>query len=136
MSDSSNIVHVGQLAWVEQSHLPNYKVFRKPLGTAAGNHKLGCSLYEVPPGCKSWPYHYHYANEEAIYVLEGRGTLRLDGEEIAIASVSLSLYCLVTLLPFPLAPLSSLSSLIFTNYFLGGGGEGRDGDRPVSVSPG
>ncbi|KRT66411.1 MAG: cupin domain-containing protein [Candidatus Dadabacteria bacterium CSP1-2] len=31
------------------------------------------------------PYHYHSANEEAIYILEGKGTLRMDGEEIGIS---------------------------------------------------
>ncbi|MFB6185810.1 MAG: cupin domain-containing protein, partial [Halobacteriaceae archaeon] len=28
------------------------------------------------PGKRSWPYHYHTANEEAIYVLSGQGQLR------------------------------------------------------------
>jgi uncharacterized cupin superfamily protein len=35
----------------------------------------------VPPGRRAWPYHYHLENEEAIYVLEGLGTLRIDEEE-------------------------------------------------------
>jgi hypothetical protein len=35
----------------------------------------------VAPGRRTWPYHYHLANEEAIYVLEGSGKLRTaDGE--------------------------------------------------------
>jgi len=54
---------------------------RKRLGRAADGEALGCSLYELPPGKRSWPYHYHAANEEALYVLEGTGTLRTgDGE--------------------------------------------------------
>lgn len=53
---------------------------RKQLGEAADGEQLGCSLCELPPGGRSWPYHYHTANEEALYVLSGRGTLRLDGE--------------------------------------------------------
>ncbi|GAA0675790.1 cupin domain-containing protein [Natronoarchaeum mannanilyticum] len=52
------------------------KFRRKRLADAAGGDDLGCSLYELPPGKKSWPYHYHTANEEAIYVLEGEGQLR------------------------------------------------------------
>lgn len=56
------------------------KLRRKQLGNAAGGEQLGCSLYEMPPGQESWPYHYHTANEEAMYVLAGRGTLRLAGE--------------------------------------------------------
>jgi uncharacterized cupin superfamily protein len=51
---------------------------RKLLGAAAGGDDLGCSLYELPPGKRSWPYHYHEANEEAIYVLSGSGSVRLD----------------------------------------------------------
>lgn len=53
---------------------------RKQLGEAAGGDRLGCSLYELPSGSESWPYHYHTANEEALYVLAGTGRLRLDGE--------------------------------------------------------
>ncbi|SEN92336.1 Uncharacterized conserved protein, cupin superfamily [Halorientalis persicus] len=54
---------------------------RKELGAAVGADDLGCSLYEMPPGTRAWPYHYHTANEEAIYVLAGEGLLRAeDGE--------------------------------------------------------
>ncbi|WP_251328715.1 cupin domain-containing protein [Haloplanus pelagicus] len=55
---------------------------RKRLATAAGGEELGCSLYELPPGKKSWPFHFHTGNEEAIYVLAGAGQLRTaDGVE-------------------------------------------------------
>jgi len=60
------------------------RVRRKQLGEAAGSEALGCSLYELPAGERSWPYHYHAANEEAIYVLSGSGTLRLDGETVPL----------------------------------------------------
>ncbi|NHN60384.1 MULTISPECIES: cupin domain-containing protein [Halorussus] len=54
---------------------------RKQLGDAAGSERLGCSLYEVPPGKEAWPYHWHAGNEEALYVLAGEATLRMpDGE--------------------------------------------------------
>jgi uncharacterized cupin superfamily protein len=59
-------------------------VLRKQLGAVAGSEKLGCSLYPLPPGCRSFPEHFHYANEEVIYVLEEKGRLRLAGEEIDI----------------------------------------------------
>ncbi|MGE5659157.1 MAG: cupin domain-containing protein [Actinomycetota bacterium] len=84
MSERPPIVHVDQLEWIQQQQSPNFHCFRKQLGAVAGGQKLGCSLYELPPGCRSWPYHYHYANEEAIYILAGTGTLRLAGEEIAV----------------------------------------------------
>ncbi|WP_254864858.1 cupin domain-containing protein [Halovivax gelatinilyticus] len=59
-------------------------VRRKRLGAATDGSQLGASLYELPPGGESWPYHYHTANEEAMYVLSGTGTLRLADESVAI----------------------------------------------------
>lgn len=55
---------------------------RKKLAAAAGGERLGCSLYELPSGTKSWPFHYHTGNEEAMYVLGGTGHLRTaDGTD-------------------------------------------------------
>jgi uncharacterized cupin superfamily protein len=31
----------------------------------------------VPPGRTAWPRHWHAANEEALFILEGEGTLRI-----------------------------------------------------------
>ncbi len=62
----------------------NARYRRKQLGAADGGERLGSSMYELPPGGASFPYHYHTANEEALYVLSGSGTLRLDGEEHAV----------------------------------------------------
>ena len=52
------------------------KLRRKELSNAVGASELGCRLYELLPDGESWPYHYHTANEEAVYILEGEGTLR------------------------------------------------------------
>lgn len=69
------------LEWDEYDH--GATAFRrKELSNAVGASELGCSLYELPPGMRSWPYHYHTANEEALYVLAGAGQLRCtDGEQ-------------------------------------------------------
>lgn len=73
------LVHINDLDWNEYEH--EHTTFRrKQLGQHAEGDDLGCSMYELPPGKSSWPYHYHAANEEAMYVLEGTGSLRLDGE--------------------------------------------------------
>lgn len=59
---------------------------RKELSNAVDGSELGCSLYELLPEGESWPYHYHTANEEAVYVLEGEGILRHeDGEDSLVA---------------------------------------------------
>jgi uncharacterized cupin superfamily protein len=68
------------LDWTEYDH-EEATFRRKRLADAVGADDIGCSLYELAPGNRSWPYHYHTANEEAIYVLAGEGTLRAaDGE--------------------------------------------------------
>jgi len=51
-------------------------------GTVA--RKLGCSVDTVAPGKQSCPYHFHHAQEEMFIILEGRGTLRVADERLAI----------------------------------------------------
>jgi uncharacterized cupin superfamily protein len=41
----------------------------------AGEH-LGASLYELPPGNSTFPYHYELGNDELLVVITGRPTLR------------------------------------------------------------
>ncbi|WP_335999466.1 cupin domain-containing protein [Halorientalis halophila] len=68
-------VNEGDLDW--QTYDRESATFRrKELGAAVDADDLGCSLYELPAGERSWPYHYHTANEEAVYVLAGAGQLR------------------------------------------------------------
>lgn len=74
-------VNEDDVEWSEREHGADHRIRRKQLGAAAGGEDLGCSLYELPAGKRAWPYHYHTANEEAIYVLSGSATLRLDGTE-------------------------------------------------------
>ena len=64
----------------------NTRFRRKTLSSAVDATDLGCSLYELPPGKRSWPYHSHTAHEEAVYVLAGAGMLRAaDGEASLMA---------------------------------------------------
>ena len=51
------------------------------VGRRLGAQLLGGSLYELPPGEKTWPYHYELGCEEWLIVVSGRPTLRSpDGE--------------------------------------------------------
>jgi uncharacterized cupin superfamily protein len=45
-------------------------------GPDLGAEATGMSVYELPPGQAICPYHYEYAEEEWLLVLEGRPTLR------------------------------------------------------------
>jgi uncharacterized cupin superfamily protein len=65
-------------------HGRTFLAARRRLAAAAGGEMIGCSLYRVPPGKRPFPYHFHTANEEALFILEGRGTLRLGGRRIPI----------------------------------------------------
>lgn len=71
------IINESDLEWTEYEN-DETTFRRKELSNAVGSTDLGCSLYELPPGTRSWPYHYHTANEEAIYVLAGAGQLQTE----------------------------------------------------------
>jgi uncharacterized cupin superfamily protein len=55
---------------------PGFTYRRARLGRQAGGRRLGASLYEIPPGQATFPYHAHSANEEMLIVLRGRPSLR------------------------------------------------------------
>lgn len=85
MSDGP--INADDIEWTDHDHEGGERRFRrKQLGDAAGNEALGTSLYEVPAGKRTWLRHYHEGNEEALFVLEGQGTLRLgpDAETHAL----------------------------------------------------
>jgi uncharacterized cupin superfamily protein len=72
----------------ESTRAPLYDGSRS--GSVAGKRastvatKLGAGVDIVPPGKRSCPYHFHYAQEEMFVILEGEGTLRVAGEMIPI----------------------------------------------------
>jgi uncharacterized cupin superfamily protein len=55
---------------------PGFAYRRAQVGHQAGGERLGASLYEIPPGQATFPYHHHTANEELLIVLSGRPALR------------------------------------------------------------
>ena len=62
----------------------NFGFLRKRLGAAAGGKQIGVSWFEIQPGKKAFPFHFHLANDEGLYVLEGEGVLRLGDEEMPL----------------------------------------------------
>lgn len=61
-----------------------YRFVRRQLGLPAGARGLGASLMELPSGKAAWPVHFHCANEEAIFVIQGTGQVTIGGEKVAI----------------------------------------------------
>jgi uncharacterized cupin superfamily protein len=49
---------------------------RARLGYQLGTERLGASLWELPPGQRAYPYHFHLTEEELLVVLAGRPSLR------------------------------------------------------------
>jgi uncharacterized cupin superfamily protein len=47
-----------------------------PVGDKLGAKKIGAGLYELAPGQKTFPYHWHQLQEEWLIVLGGEPTLR------------------------------------------------------------
>jgi uncharacterized cupin superfamily protein len=61
-------------------HGEKFKATVAPIAQALGAERIGCTLVELEPGKRAWPYHLHYAEEEMFVILEGQGTIRYDGE--------------------------------------------------------
>ena len=58
---------------------------RASVRSELGAELIGCSVYDVPPGKRAWPYHYHHNNEEWLVVVAGRPTLRTPEGERELA---------------------------------------------------
>lgn len=76
---------------VEQSE-PGFTWKRMRLADRLGGEKLGASVYELPPGERSFPYHVHHANEELLIVLDGEATLRREGGEEVLGAGDAALF--------------------------------------------
>jgi uncharacterized cupin superfamily protein len=59
-----------------ENEVPGFRWRRARLGRQAGAERLGASLFELPPGEATFPYHVHSANEELLIVIAGRPRLR------------------------------------------------------------
>lgn len=66
------VVRSAEVAWVDALQQGGFSQRRKPLG----GEKLPCSLYELPPGKRSFPMHVHHVTEEALFVVSGTGQVR------------------------------------------------------------
>ena len=67
-------------------HFVNPKAVRinKSLGDAAGLKNLGVHMMTVAPGDRSSEFHCHRYEDEAIYVLSGRGTAVIGDDSYKI----------------------------------------------------
>lgn len=59
---------------------------RRGLGEEPGLRSLGASVFDLPDGEWSFPYHYHHGVEEWLYVVAGAPLLRSPAGERVLAS--------------------------------------------------
>jgi uncharacterized cupin superfamily protein len=76
--------------WETENERPGYRHRATVVGNRLGARLLGGTLYELPPGEKTWPYHFEIGCEEWLIAVSGRPTLRgPDGErELAPGDVA------------------------------------------------
>lgn len=75
----AKIANLKDLEWTEGQGPDPYRVRRKHLTAETESCNLGASVYRLDPGAKACPAHYHFGNDEAVFVLSGNLTLLLDG---------------------------------------------------------
>ncbi len=88
MSDNErrhkHVVNVEESKPLERLTGTRFGFTTKPLAEPAGGRSIGGSWWEIPPGRTAFPYHFHCVNEEAMFVLEGEGTLRIGPDTVAV----------------------------------------------------
>jgi uncharacterized cupin superfamily protein len=65
--------------WNPRSEVTGYQ-----MGKATGLRRTGVNLARLAPGKESFVYHSHWLEEEWIYILQGRGIARIDGENYEV----------------------------------------------------
>lgn len=69
----------------ERDRPDGYRLSLARLAPQIGADLMGASVYDLPPGQSSFPYHYEYGCEEWLLVVAGRPTLRHPGGEDELA---------------------------------------------------
>jgi uncharacterized cupin superfamily protein len=78
-----HVVNIDEVTPTEESR-GAFASRRRRLGSEAAGRALGCSHFEIAPGKTTFPFHFHSALEEAIYILEGTGTLRIGKDTVEV----------------------------------------------------
>ena len=79
----ANVANLEEIAPQDDAH-GGFASRRRRMGAATGGRALGCTHIEIAPGKTAFPYHFHSAFDEALYVLEGTGTLRIGKDTVAV----------------------------------------------------
>ena len=75
----------GEQDWDRENDRDGYRHKATVIGQRLGASLLGGTLYELPPGEKTWPYHFELGAEEWLIAVSGRATLRGPNGERELA---------------------------------------------------
>ena len=78
--------------WDEMNDRAGYEHKAAVIGKRLGSDLLGATLYEVPPGEKTWPYHYELGSEEWLVAVSGKPTLRTPEGECELEPGDLAVF--------------------------------------------
>jgi uncharacterized cupin superfamily protein len=62
--------------WERESEREGYRHRSVPIGPRIGGELIGATVYEVPQGERTWPFHWETVSEEWLLVVSGQPTLR------------------------------------------------------------
>ena len=71
--------------WDEVLEHEGFQIRGASIRRRVGAELIGGSVYEVQPGQRTFPYHFHHAQEEWLIVLRGTPTLRDPNGERTLA---------------------------------------------------
>lgn len=78
----SSVFNIFGDEWDAENERQGYRHRSAAIGRRIGGELLGASVYELPQGQATWPYHWETVSEEWLLVVAGRPTLRTpEGEQ-------------------------------------------------------
>ena len=86
MARHKHVINISEIDEKEVAVEDKFHHAVKGLGSSTGGVELGCSYFRVAAGRYAFPRHSHHANEEAIFVLEGNGTLSIGNDDVAVSA--------------------------------------------------
>jgi uncharacterized cupin superfamily protein len=70
--------------WDAENDREGFRHIRTAVGERLGSRLLGGSLYELPSGERTWPYHYEQGCEEWLIVVSGSPVVRAADRELQL----------------------------------------------------
>ena len=78
------VVNLFDDEWTDANQRDGYRSRDRRLGSELGAQKLGGTIYLLEPGSRICPYHWHFAEEEWVVVLDGEATVRTPEGELPL----------------------------------------------------